>query len=149
MKEILNLIENVDPNDTDTLDEIDARVWCLVEGHEYLSLKSRRAIQYHHKDGYETATAPGVTPHYCTSRDALKSIRPVGWHWKANRLYSAERFLREKGWSEGFAFVLSKYKKNKDGRIEVVFQTEQNPAFPTEELAELHAIIQAIESERE
>jgi hypothetical protein len=35
---ILKMIETVDPTDTAKLDEIDARVWCWLKGHEYLDI---------------------------------------------------------------------------------------------------------------
>ena len=57
MKDILKLIENVDPEDSAALDEIDYRVFKFIHG---------RAV-------------PNRARRYTTSRDALKSIRPEGY----------------------------------------------------------------------
>lgn len=74
-------------------------------------------------------------PEYCTSRDALRMIRPGGWmiasvpNMLANELGS---YFGEARRGPDFASFTGLY----------------SPDLPTEELAELHAIIQAIEFER-
>lgn len=65
MKQILEMIESVDVNDTAKLDEIDARVWCWLYHPEIPWDKVRLSGRYN----------------YCGSRDALKAIRPEGWIW--------------------------------------------------------------------
>ena len=110
-KQILELIESVDPKDTDKLDEIDARVeWFLGVSVEPMSTGLYK---------------------YTRSRDALKQIRPDGkimWCFFEN------------------------YPEGARARAEIFHDHGDNPIqtgwFPTEELAELHAIIQAIEYER-
>ena len=109
---ILKMIEEVDPADTDKLDEIDVLVY------EYIS-----------DIGYR----PSTSFPYTRSRDALKAIRPEGWYIKLDIFsvpgkpkWTCECF----NLTEGAGCFLS-------------------PVLPTEELAELHAIIQAIEWERE
>lgn len=69
-------------------------------------------------------------PEYTRSRDALKAIRPEGWYFGVRHapLYLAEI---------NFDCKASSKQKHIYG-----------PTLPTEELAELHAIIQAIEFER-
>ena len=110
-QKILEMIESAKPEDTATLDEIDARVWCYKNGDRF-SFISLQVL--------------GL-PKYTRSRDALKSIRP-----------------------EGFTDELSIYIVKRGIVVESWFKKQiTTPKFlPTEELAELHAIIQAIELER-
>lgn len=102
---ILKMIEEVDPNDTAKLDEIDR----LVDEYEW--------------NGVSQLLYP---PQYTRSRDALKEIRPNGWV-----------FTITSG-NEPLVWCL------KNGvQIKAVVNE-----FTTEELAELHAIIQSIAYER-
>lgn len=116
-KEILELIENVDPSDTDTLDEIDGLFW-----------------GYYYKEGCQQSKGGRPT----RSRDALKSIRPEGWQYRLEHDFGSDCFL----------FTMTKWgarcvpKKYIDGQWDI------SKPIKTEELAELHAIIQAIEWER-
>lgn len=142
-KEILELIENVDPSDGDKLDLINARVFCWLEG---LTLESYDNVEYgyftvkENDDEYslcdiEFSDGQGD---YTRSRDALKSIRPEGWIlndvlYDFNSKDEVTRYCR--------IFVRKPY-RNRDVKIRGAF-------LPTEELAELHAIIQAITYERE
>lgn len=146
-KEILELIESVDPSDTDTLDEIDARVWCFVRSYEF-----KRMLNKAHK----TMDAPfsfwkcrqislaqkrGVSNpiKYTRSRDALKSIRPSGWlPFSGNRHHIDGR--------KPYFYGLVR-DSIKAGVVPMNAQFTSSD-LPTEELAELHAIIQAIEYER-
>jgi len=170
MKEILELIENVDPSDTAKLDEIDARVWCLVKGREFVSLHRGDPVldprdvakiiapekmkddcgdpwNWAFEDEYGGIdTVKGTTwkslivtrdggylshfTKYTRSRDALKAIRPEGW------------FLTMEGWPQDKP-PLWRYK------ISLRYMTNFiSPPLQTEELAELHAIIQAIGYDR-
>ena len=133
MKELLEMIEAVDPSDTAKLDEIDARVWV------FLDKKKRRIIagkieQFISDDGYGfEAGWYGVSGSFCLkytrSRDALKAIRPNGWQWYASANRGMVTFVFHKG---------------------LHANPEAHGAdLPTEELAELHAIIQAISYERQ
>ena len=123
--EILKMIETVDPSDEEVLDEIDARVWCFLNNKKYKS----------HESGYvKFMVINGNTyfdvKEYTRSRDALKAIRPEGWKFE---IYC---------WGNGNR--ISFFRKKEDRYIN--FYTE---TLPTEELAELHAIIQAIAYERQ
>lgn len=147
--DILKMIETVDPTDTATLDEIDARVWCYLNS---VTLKKpSKNMWKNFEDDYTTITykdnekeglascgwAAG-TNHiqrfckYTRSRDALKAIRPEGC-W-------VERIIQHKtskSWDCTIAIT-----------GEVFSVSDKAITLPTEELAELHAIIQAIEYER-
>jgi hypothetical protein len=133
-EQILKMIEEVSPDDTAKLDEIDAMVWCYL-------LK----VTFHHMIAdYEGDTAYrwSVTAkeaqaisqdalEYTRSRDALKAIRPEGY---TIRDY---HFLPCFGWKVSICGSADKA---------IDFTAKD---LPTEELAELHAIIQAIAYERE
>ena len=133
-QDILKMIEEVDPSDTAKLDEIDARVWCLL--HE-ARFKKMLSTPEHYKHGYFSYYQGSVwgskmvypPMQYTRSRDALKSIRPEGW------IYDCEWYSKNR-------FTARFYKLDSD-EIQ-----EESPVLPTEELAELHSIIQAIDFER-
>jgi hypothetical protein len=137
---ILKMIEEVSPDDTAKLDEIDARVWCYLNAetapHTFLGLKKdQSAYEYVYDDSFYNAEPQcGVYdvpehPSYTRSRDALKAIRPEGWHIREGGQWvtTGERYCQM--WKSQEAQVFTE-------------------AMPTEELAELHAIIQAIAYER-
>ena len=125
---ILELIETVNPDDSDALDEIDARAWCWVKNKnidEHFELDAFNGVWVISKeikiqDNFQ----------YTRSRDALKSIRPEGWAISGNYQYK---------WGLHTIFLY------KWGMENASFESKM---LPTEELAELHAIIQAIEYER-
>jgi hypothetical protein len=128
---ILKLIESVDPSDTAKLDEIDARVWCLTHGQEYVGRNVSGEECF--RNGYNgmTPTSARKARKYTRSRDALKAIRPEGFVWQHLTHYEGFSTRAELNPVTDKSIVLS------------------SPRFlPTEELAELHAIIQAIEHER-
>lgn len=124
-EELLNLIETVDANDTASLEEINARVQCYVENRDA-------------DDHYEAPWRPvkerrDNTPlwkviearTYATSRDAIKAIRPVNWSFHCHPHY-CDAYSKAHG-----------------------INRTSPPSMPTEELAELHATIQAIQYERD
>lgn len=133
-QKILEMIEAADPADTAMMDEIDARAWCWLKGIEYfgygfqtgdLGEPEMYLLDHNHKYPMRVTT----------SRDALKSIRPEGWiicymnqDWYVDGSYTYTRIGMKKLMSRGIGV--------------------QSKALETEELAELHAIIQAIEYER-
>jgi hypothetical protein len=122
---ILKMIGTVDPSDAAKLDEIDARVWCWLRGY----------IFEHVDSGFVKAV--GRPPYlgikkYTRSRDALKSIRPEG--------YGVPNFCK---YFDGFVSAISKG-DIKENNLRII----SAPKCRTEELAELHAIIQAIDYER-
>lgn len=126
--ELLKLIEQVDPNDTEALDEIDARV------HDYLldihlkNLEKKNIRRNIAKAVMDMSGAGKRYTKYTRSRDALKAIRPEGW-------------------LSGFCQYITGYKYIiEDEESGLVIRSRE---FPTEELAELHVIIQAIQFERE
>ena len=129
------MIEEVDPNDTATLDEIDARVWA------YLNLKDDFKISFHKDCGaitYRHNSWPQdersilrhgfSNPKYTRSFDAIHSIASTDF------VYNIE-FVKD-GWG------ICSYSG---------ISTEHNgetPSLVSPELAYLHAIIQAIAHER-
>ncbi len=75
---------------------------------------------------------------YTRSRDALKAVRPEGWY--VGGIYDANATGQ---YDDGYYFILrNKLKTGEVARHQLAYR------MPTEELAELHAIIQAIEYER-
>lgn len=153
IKEILQMIETVDFEDTRcgaVLDEIDARVWCWLNGHEvkeicddgiiYISrwvncrgtkIEDRRKRKYPKTNINKRFCA------YTRSRDALKAIRPK----QVSVTITAYIPLRHASctanlWSKLEAGPFSEH------------WTFKSPEMDIEELAELHAILQAIAHER-
>lgn len=121
-KKILELIEAVDINNTAALDEIDARV----------SVYITNAVT-------NWQNSLGRAKQYTRSRDALKSIRPESMEvYSINNKYYKDKL--EKGWCVS-------YSVRKD-LTTTLQQFNHDPVAPTEELAELSAIIQAIAYER-
>lgn len=141
---ILTLIENVDPEDTDALDEIDARFFCYLEGKNYNLMEIIRQeipmpygctqkitlLTYNDSEDYPLIE-------YTRSRDALKAIRQEGsnGHFciKMRMVYGHGSVFEYQGL----------YGEDLDPHE---FKSEP---LPTEELAELWAIIQAIAYTRE
>lgn len=126
--EILKMIESVDPSDTSTLNEIDRLVW------EWLTGKTAHG---YFKEGWFEHLANGTrrkVPEYTRSRDALKAIRPEGW-----RLYVNQSADFKSNGSRLWSAALEYDKPN---------LTHRSKYHATEELAELHAIIQAIDYNR-
>lgn len=121
-KEILKLIETVNPTDTAKLDEIDARVW------HHIASNDPKIMQIVGLDILlKELNTFSPRPKYTRSRDALKAIRPHYWCYEIQEI-SGGRF-RALLWKNRVATIEGKY-------------------LPTETLAELHVIIQAIEFER-
>jgi len=130
-RKVLVMIENVNPDDTATLDEIDARAWCLVNGTKIT--RCFDGIWFH--DGIQGREAScgmldpesmyGDLPQYTRSRDALKGIRLDGWY------LTIEQFC-----DTGFVCEMADLRDNKP-------LVEFNSEGITETLAELHAIIQS------
>ena len=126
------MIEQVDPNDTDKLDEIDARVA------KYLNPDCEIGKD---ENGWFITEQKVITDYptnFSRSRDALKAIRPSNWKTEINILNSVHL---ESEWSH-----CKIYRTKGNGRIDEEFFS---PELKSEELAELHAIIQAIEYESE
>ncbi len=126
--ELLKLIETVDPSDSAKLDEIDARVWCWMNSNTYDYCFRNNANELVAKTPEENVVTN--IPLYTRSRDALKAIRPEGWYFFCNPK-----------WCIAETKKYDDYTGNK-----LIF--ESSPYCKTEELAELHAIIQAIDYER-
>lgn len=122
-KKILKMIESVDPNDTETLDKIDFFVL------QYYLFNSVSETAAKGTSFFEGKDVPLIVPQYTRSRDTLKSIRPDGW-----TMGIMPEKLQRKG--ECIAIAYGHLKEFK------------SIISATEELAELHAIIQSLEWER-
>jgi len=133
MKEILEMIEAVDPSDGDKLGEIDTHVEYFLNPQKGYTFKDS-VKRYTNDYAFQV-----VRHKYTRSRDALKAIRPEGW---ALAIYIASNHTN--------SGVCMRYNYRSD--VPPVFSNkdklEATTDLPTEELAELHAIIQAIEWER-
>lgn len=125
---ILKMIEAVGKDDTDTLDEIDARYWCWRNGHSYTG-----HTYWTRDDG---SKGVGITPYHepervSRSRDALKKERPEGW------VYELLIGPTGKSWMD----IHRPY--DSDTYPLTFGKGFKSPVLPTEELAEFHAIVQA------
>lgn len=128
-QKILEMIENVSPDDTDTLNEIDARV--LKYTNKWVSHydpKTETLVWDEKANAENDVWNLFRVEQYTRSRDALKSIRPEGWKWFMSHNVGI------------FTFVYHTGDHNKP--------EAHGDDLKTEELAELHAIIRAIEWER-
>lgn len=134
-EKILDMIENVDPNDSDALDDIDARVWCFINNEKFIGWVNDERAYFNTDKLINRSTRE--KPKYTRSRDALKSIRPDGWY---PILYAISN---GGGCVLGFQASLFSLRAKVDSP-----DSYTKSLFQTEELAELHAIIQAIAWER-
>lgn len=81
---LLKMIEAVDENDTDTLDEIDARFWCFLNKQRYHS-HTRATVcittTYYRRysNGKRDDTRSYTYGAYTRSLDALHDVMPGGW----------------------------------------------------------------------
>lgn len=119
MDELLKMIETVDPSDTAKLDEIDFEVSLYIEQPKNESHIRKKIVWW----------CPAKK--YTRSRDALKEIRPEGWYFRID--YEGTR-------NGPFPYA--------EARNDVVVDVFSSGKQKTEELAELHAIIQAIDYDR-
>jgi hypothetical protein len=119
-KELLALIA-AEPKDTIGLREIDAHVWCWINNVQLIEF-DRYGLVYTYGDISGTFWQDfNVSNEYSTSRNALKTIRP-----------------------ERFSFNMSSSFEIYHAQL----GTFSSPSLPTEELAELYAIILARAYER-
>jgi hypothetical protein len=116
---ILKMIETVDPTDTAKLDEIDARVAEYTQDQDCEDPHIFQDYLDFRKHGFDV-------PFYTRSRDALRAIRPERWQFEIRQYPKDWRCSVGKGG----------------------FMKRVGSSAETEELAELHAIIQAMEFER-
>jgi hypothetical protein len=142
MEEILRMIEGVDPSDEAALNLIDAHVYVFLNLHKGFRVSYSKgtniSITYRHESWKPEDHS--VLKHmfdyyqYTRSRDTLKSIRP-------NQGASYFQVKNGDNWDNWFCTIRWWSSANKAAGF-------NSPYLPTEELAELHAIIQAINHER-
>lgn len=132
VEKILEMIETVDPADIAKLDEIDARVWCYLHPDQlhYVRIQEGMVV-----GGFCGGKGESVwrSQHlksipYTRSRDALKAIRPEGCFIS---LFIHPGEVSYQCWNKA-----TEYNPKP-------FPHESDSPFATEELAELHGIIQA------
>lgn len=149
MQELLKMIESVDPNDGGALDEIDARVWCLVRPYIFVTKSMEPYGENNFNElkndnngkGYYWCNCFGNKkwpPKYTRSRDALKSIRPDGWSFQM----FGNSFSGEPTKNNDLKYYAELSRDNP-------YQSKTSPDLPTEELAELWCIVSAIQWERD
>lgn len=149
-EDILKMIEVVDPNDTYLLDEIDARIWCWINNARFKRMLSNKypTLQPNKFSFYKNGTLDTklivYEYKYTRSRDVLKSMRPNDWKFTVDhRIGNGKDRFKE--WR--FCGHAWKHIGEYDKFGTIYYYTDKN-FLPTEELAELHAIIQAIELDR-
>lgn len=127
---LLTLIETAEPSDTARLREIDARVVCFLNKRTF---KLCNGTYWYDEETFETGGGYNCrdTSKYTRSRNALKAIRPKGW-----MIYEMGQNYDTGVWY--CQMVNPKYSGEDIGIGEIA----------SEELAELHAIIQAIAHDR-
>lgn len=134
-KTILKMIETVAPDDTEKLKEIEILFWSWYLGIPiddiYVDYDGDISFQYDGKH-QDHNFLPSSTPYHLVtrSRDALKAIRPEGWGFK---IETPGRCVAV-NYSKPLGYV--------------TWATTEMVDLLTEELAELHTIVQAIEYER-
>jgi len=129
-QKILDRIENVDPADTKTMDEIDARVWCWNKKLELDSIKCMKVFFL--QDGEICLKDVENIPKYTRSIDAQeRDLALDGWNWYGSSQYFSDTDRNVN------TFVYHK------GDVEC-----HSPDLPKEPLARLHVRVQAIDYER-
>ena len=126
-EELLKMIETVDPEDSTAIEEIEARYICFKMRDVYEGITYDTSTD-------ETPMAKGKNgayyfKNYATSRDVLKGERPKGW------------CITNSVWFHPSG-------NGACSKIRLDYKEIKTPDLPTEELAEFHAIIQAITYQR-
>lgn len=161
-KDLLKLIENVDPKDSASLDKIDAETYGFINKLIFTGFESDKEPIGDFGDGLEYGdfkystykTLDGKSswsqhPEYTRSRDALKAIRPDGWFFEmVSGSWKAEARPKEEPRYWYQAFLPSKARVRLPKNNKTMSEKGVSDGMPTEELAELHVIIQIIEWER-
>jgi hypothetical protein len=136
--DILQMIEAADPSDTAKLDEIDARVWCWLNSEKFESVSRCDSLPgdlciefYHPKKGHGNGFRTSRDL-YTRSRDALKAIRP-------KQLLQFGIDADNYGWRVTIDICPA------PGKLQQIRHWKR---LPTEELAELHAVVETIAFER-
>ena len=126
--QILKMIEDVDYHNKHDLDVLEANVWFYIFAEQYAPSIADFWDKQNPDKNIEWVMERRMSPQYTRSRDALKGIRPKDYMLDLVH--------------HGDEYVAKLY-----ARKNIKFD-KTSPKLPAEELAELHAIIQAIEYER-
>lgn len=137
---ILEIIQDADHEDGRILNWIDAKFFCFLHGLEYLYYgpspinKSIWALKVAGvRPDQRTAYQDNVIPPYTLSRDVLKSVRDD---------YLPNWFIVDCDQRTPETTYYALRREFSDGAL------VESPELPTEYLAELHVIIQALEWEK-
>ncbi len=145
---ILRLIEGVDPADTETLDQIDARFWCLLRNYEYMynGEPDYHMFKFTTDNKSVGIGATEITGQYTRSLDAIKAVEEAeleGWRNRGDGLVCSGHF------SDGHYYALvpklATSEEIAKNDVPVIKATQ----LPTEHLARLHAATQALKWKRE
>ncbi len=133
---ILQMIESVSIDDTDMLDEIDELTVSYLGGKVEERFYGDSLVVREETFGFGFYQP---VRKYTRSRDAIKSIRPDGWTFQ---LYTASKS------GEPYKYKDLRYQCNFNFWDGYIYKNGNSEELITEELAELHAVIQAIDFER-
>ena len=140
-QEILTLIENVDPADGAKLDEIDARVWCWLDGVTFIGMYEPRSFPHlpeftkEVKSGAQYNEALYGDMKYTRSLDAQAEAFPLP-DWLPIITHNGQAFESELFHSEGEPFG------------DECILIKKVALHETEALARLHTRVQATAHER-
>ncbi len=131
IKQAKTILEMIEANHNNN--KINAMVWCLCNDVKFshvlpVTKSKKHPVFKYYGEGKKTQTEASLTvdKQFMSSRDALKSIRPEGWWFRMGTDPNQEHMAG-----------LYNSKTGDEG-----FMTDEEP-MPTEEAAELHAIMQA------
>lgn len=130
IQKILAMLENVADGDHETMDEIDARVWCVEHQERFDFMDDNGTFFATNKQGKQICFMPDV-PKYTRSIDAQNEIDTSGW----------DMMVLQVG-AKGVDCLMVRHKNNLSIKTIHVFN------LPTEPIARLHAKLQAVEWER-
>lgn len=145
---ILSIIERIKHYQETTIEELNARIWCFLHELEYIGYEEkdvtcmfegdflRKEKVFLGRSKEMKIASIKFVPEYTKSRDLIKSIRPKGGVW-----------IELKTASDGDA-ICKFGKLQENGKEIYCFDTSKIDFLPSEELAELWCVLQAIEWER-
>lgn len=142
-KKILEMIEAVDPQDSDALDEIDELVFKYVTNFidmggnilkkDQIFVFGKTSVELHDENGVFSRIDGLNLPSYTRSLDAIVAIQPEGWKFDVS----------------AFCWPCCPVQEYVGGARRIDGTDIHSKVCVSEPLARLHAVIQAIEFERQ